>query len=112
MSPSTKPRSTCSFRRARVLKLAGRARWLAAGQAADALLEPTPLAAIALLLLNDHALKARWPGVVTGKLSDAAGLVFFPLLLRVVVVAVAPRVAPARALLGCAVATAVVFAAV
>lgn len=39
------------------------------------------LAAIALLLLNDHVLKAAWPGPVTGKLSDAAGLAFFPILI-------------------------------
>lgn len=39
------------------------------------------VAAIALLLLNDHVLKAAWPGIVTGKLSDVAGLAFFPILL-------------------------------
>ncbi len=47
----------------------------------DAILHPLALASIALLLVNDHLLKQAWPGVVTGKLSDAAGLVFFPLLL-------------------------------
>lgn len=49
--------------------------------AADALLHPVALAAVALLLLNDHVLKAAWPGPVTGKLSDVAGLAFFPILL-------------------------------
>ena len=29
---------------------------------------------IALLLLNDRVLKAAWPGFVTGKLSDVAGV--------------------------------------
>jgi hypothetical protein len=39
--------------------------------------------AVALLAINDHVLKgAGWlPPVVTGKLSDFAGLFFFPLLL-------------------------------
>ena len=47
----------------------------------DLLLGVVPLAAIALLFLNDHILKAAWPGLVTGKLSDVAGFVFFPFLL-------------------------------
>lgn len=42
-----------------------------------------PLFALLLLGVNDHYLKASgWlPGVITGKLSDFAGLVYFPLLL-------------------------------
>jgi hypothetical protein len=44
------------------------------------LLHPVALLAIAVLVVNDHVLKAAWPGVITGKLSDFAGLVFFPLL--------------------------------
>ncbi|MDA0638658.1 hypothetical protein OUY22_35060 [Nonomuraea sp. MCN248] len=31
-----------------------------------------------VLLLNDHVLKQTWPGLVTGKLSDVAGLVVAP----------------------------------
>ncbi len=50
--------------------------------AGDGLLHPVPLAAIGLLLLNDHVLKAAFPGLVTGKLSDFAGLAFFPLFLQ------------------------------
>ena len=42
---------------------------------------PVALLAIGLLIVNDHVLKSAWPGVVTGKLSDVAGLIFFPLLL-------------------------------
>jgi hypothetical protein len=42
---------------------------------------PITLLALGLLLLNDHVLKAAWPGPVTGKLSDLAGLIFFPLLM-------------------------------
>jgi hypothetical protein len=48
---------------------------------ADALLHPVAALAIATLILNDHLGKAAWPGTFTGKLSDFAGLVFFPLLL-------------------------------
>lgn len=32
------------------------------------------MAALAVLLVNDHVLKGRYPGIVTGKLSDVAGL--------------------------------------
>lgn len=47
------------------------------------LLHPVPLIAIALLLLNDHVLKAAYPGSWwPGKLSDFAGLAFFPLFLQ------------------------------
>jgi hypothetical protein len=48
---------------------------------ADALLHPVALAAIGVLLFNDHVLKDAAPGLVTGKLSDVAGLAFFPLVL-------------------------------
>lgn len=43
---------------------------------------PLPIAALILLAVNDHLLKGSgWlPGVITGKLSDFAGLFFFPLL--------------------------------
>lgn len=47
----------------------------------DAMLHPVALAAIGLLVANDHVLKALAPGLLTGKLSDVAGLAFFPLLL-------------------------------
>jgi hypothetical protein len=47
----------------------------------DVLLQPVTLGAIVLLIANDHVFKAIAPGLVTGKLSDVAGLVFFPLLL-------------------------------
>jgi hypothetical protein len=57
-----------------------RASW--SGVAAEGLLHPVAGAAVALLLVNDHVLKAAFPGVVTGKLSDLAGLAFFPLFLE------------------------------
>lgn len=49
--------------------------------AGDALLHPIAVVAIGLLVVNDHWLKQISPGFVTGKLSDVAGLTFFPLFL-------------------------------
>ncbi|WP_188188848.1 hypothetical protein [Nonomuraea sp. SYSU D8015] len=39
------------------------------------------VAGVIVLLVNDHLLKQVWPGFVTGKLSDVAGLVVAPALL-------------------------------
>jgi hypothetical protein len=50
-----------------------------------ALLHPLWLASLALLVLNDHVLKRAAGGVVTGKLSDLAGLVVAPVLLALLV---------------------------
>jgi hypothetical protein len=47
----------------------------------DLLLRLPIVVALAVLLLNDHYLKAVSPGFITGKLSDFAGLAFFPGLL-------------------------------
>lgn len=41
---------------------------------------PLSLASIALLLLNDHVFKVFFPSWLTGKLSDFAGLFFFPFI--------------------------------
>ena len=41
--------------------------------AGDGLLHPIALLAVALLLVNDHLLKAAAPGPLTGKLSDSPG---------------------------------------
>lgn len=51
------------------------------------LVAPTPLAALAVWLANDHVLKGSgWaPAVVTGKLSDVAGLFCFTLFAGAVV---------------------------
>ena len=43
--------------------------------------------------MNDHVLKHACPGVVTGKLSDFAGLFFFPLFLADVLGHLTPPVA-------------------
>lgn len=48
----------------------------------DGLLHPVALAAMAVLGANDHWGKSAFPGLITGKLSDVAGLLFFPLLLE------------------------------
>lgn len=44
-------------------------------------LAPLPLAAVAVLAFNDHVAKAAWPGLLTGKLSDAAGCFALPLVI-------------------------------
>ncbi|GAA0422132.1 hypothetical protein [Actinoplanes campanulatus] len=56
---------------------------------------PVTLAALLLMAVNDHILKAAYPGWVTGKLSDAAGMVLAPPLLAAVIGLIAPR-APFR----------------
>jgi len=38
------------------------------------LVHPLTVASLLLLAFNDHVFKQRWPGVVTGKLSDVAGV--------------------------------------
>jgi hypothetical protein len=48
------------------------------------LLHPIVLAAIALFVINDHVFKLAHPGWLTGKLSDVAGLIFFPVLIAAV----------------------------
>ncbi|GAA3121815.1 hypothetical protein GCM10020001_047700 [Nonomuraea salmonea] len=42
------------------------------------LCHPVTVAGVLVLLVNDHLLKAAFPGVVTGKLSDVAGLLVAP----------------------------------
>lgn len=78
------------------------------------LAHPVALAAVLLLVVNDHVLKQAWPGLVTGKLSDVAGMVFFPLFLVSLVDVVRPRldvIARGRLLAAACIATALVFAA-
>ncbi|MFD1934816.1 hypothetical protein ACFSKW_25400 [Nonomuraea mangrovi] len=45
---------------------------------------PVTVVAVIVLLVNDHLLKQAWPGFLTGKLSDVAGLVVAPPLLALV----------------------------
>ena len=77
-----------------------------------ALQHPVALAALVLLVVNDHILKAASPGWLTGKLSDVAGLVFFPLLVAAAVELASRRDVAARAVAGVAIAVGVGFAAI
>jgi hypothetical protein len=79
--------------------------------ATRALMAPVTLLAIAVLVVNDHVLKARAPDLVTGKLSDLAGMVFFPLVLAAAAEALGLRRGRA-AVIAAAIATGVVFAAI
>lgn len=83
----------------------------------DGFLHPVPLVALVALIVNDHWAKAAWPGFVTGKLSDVAGMVFFPLFLQGLVEVILsltgrPWGPSRRVLVGCVAATILVFAAV
>ncbi|GAA2189399.1 hypothetical protein [Micromonospora lupini] len=59
------------------------------------LCHPATLLALVVLVVNDHVLKAAFPGLVTGKLSDVAGLVLAPPLVAVLLTLLVPRL-PAR----------------
>ncbi len=82
----------------------------------ELLLHPVAFGSVVVLLINDHWGKTHCPGVITGKLSDFAGLVFFPLLLTTVIDAAARvfgrRTGPSQGtLLGGIVLTGAAFAA-
>ncbi|HEY8375062.1 MAG TPA: hypothetical protein VIK91_01180, partial [Nannocystis sp.] len=74
---------------------------------ARALLSPVWLGALAVLGINDHLLKGAGvlPGVVTGKLSDLAGMLVAPALLAALL-----GVKTRRGLLYCHIAVGLVFA--
>lgn len=76
---------------------------------ARGLLHPAWLASLVVLALNDHLLKGSGllPGVLTGKLSDFAGLVVAPLLLAALL-----RVQSVRGWVACHVAVGAVFSAI
>ncbi|WP_066366734.1 hypothetical protein [Herbidospora mongoliensis] len=46
--------------------------------------QPLTVLALVVLVVNDHVLKQAFPGFVTGKLSDVAGLILLPPLLDLV----------------------------
>ncbi|MBL8090790.1 MAG: hypothetical protein KF758_03640 [Anaerolineales bacterium] len=48
------------------------------------LMHPLMLLSIFVLLVNDHVLKVHFPSALTGKISDFAGLFFFPILLSAI----------------------------
>jgi hypothetical protein len=81
---------------------------------APSLWRPLPALAVVALLVNDHLLKGSGlaPGWLTGKLSDVAGLFFFPILLTHVLARLGVP-SPRRPLSAvCGVATALAFSAV
>lgn len=53
---------------------------------------PPAVIAVALLLMNDHLLKATFPGWWTGKLSDVAGLFFFPFVVSALLALILDRI--------------------
>ncbi|HZM82795.1 MAG TPA: hypothetical protein VFC19_44330 [Candidatus Limnocylindrales bacterium] len=61
------------------------------GAAVAWLAHPISLLGLGLLLLNDHVFKQAWPGVLTGKLSDLAGMLMFPPLLAALTALALPR---------------------
>ena len=46
---------------------------------ASEFLSPLPLAAVVLLVANDHVFKGAFHNTLTGKMSDFAGCFFLPL---------------------------------
>ncbi|MBN1200514.1 MAG: hypothetical protein JXJ20_01540 [Anaerolineae bacterium] len=50
-------------------------------RAIHSLAHPLSIGAVLLLLLNDHVLRRAWPSWWTGKIGDAAWLIFAPFLL-------------------------------
>ncbi len=81
----------------------------------EGLVHPVPLAALALLVFNDHVLKAAHPGWLTGKLSDVAVLALLPFLVLAaadLAALAAPRLpAPGeRAMLAAVIGSAALFA--
>lgn len=50
--------------------------------AGERLLRPWVGVSVCVLIVNDHYLKQSYPGVLSGKLSDFAGLLLFPVFLQ------------------------------
>ncbi|WP_062356462.1 hypothetical protein [Herbidospora yilanensis] len=46
---------------------------------------PLTVLSLVVLVVNDHLLKFTWPGPVTGKLSDVAGLILLPAVLDLLI---------------------------
>lgn len=79
----------------------------------DGMLHALPLVAMAVLAVNDHWAKAAFDNWWTGKISDVAGLFFFPLLLQGVGEWLGLVPVANRKVLGlCMLATALVFTAI
>jgi hypothetical protein len=57
----------------------------------EVLLHPAALCALALWAFNDHVLKKWSPGLISGKLSDVASQIFFPLLATSLILLLLPN---------------------
>ena len=66
-------------------------------KAINLLAHPLSLAAIFVLLLNDHLLRQLWPSWLTGKLGDFAWLFFFPFALAALLAWLIPARLPRQA---------------
>jgi hypothetical protein len=73
---------------------------------------PWFVGALAVLLVNDHILKAAAPALITGKLSDFAGLVMAPILIVGTIEFASGRRQGQRAAWGVALSVAAVFASI
>lgn len=83
----------------------------AQGSRGDLLLHPLVVVTLVVWAVNDHVLKEAWPGLVTGKLSDAAGVVVAPvILIGIYELRPGGRRAGPTVVVGCAAAVAVAFA--
>ncbi len=51
----------------------------------DLLIHPVALVAMGVVIINDRWIKIHHPGLVSGKLSDFAGLIYFPLFVATLV---------------------------
>jgi hypothetical protein len=86
-------------------------------RAAEGFLQPLVIASVFLLMINDHFLKQRFPGFITGKISDFAGMIYFPLFLQAVFEILQSKLSRTfspskKALLVCVFATGLVFASI
>jgi hypothetical protein len=76
------------------------------------LTSPVVVGALVVLVVNDHVLKARWPGLVTGLASDVAGLLVAPALVAAAIAVVTRRTPGVTTVLAIGVAVGAGFAAV
>lgn len=89
-----------------------RVRWALSPRAARLRTHPVVLGSLVLLVVNDHLLKQRWPGPVTGIASDVAGLVLLPVAIVLVLDAARARPVDRRTMVAASAVVALGFAAV
>ena len=89
-----------------------RGRWALSPRVARLRTHPVVIGALAVLIVNDHLLKERWPGPVTGIASDVAGLVLLPVAIVLVLDAVRAQPVDRRTVVATSAVVAFGFAAV